>query len=40
MSLRASSPRHSLLGTGLGVRLALAAAAVALLWLSVYWALN
>ena len=40
MSLRASSPRHSLLGAGLGARLALAAGAVALLWLGIYWALN
>ena len=40
MSLRASSPRHSLLGAGLGARLALAAVAVALLWLGVCWALN
>ncbi len=40
MSLHASSPRRSLLGAGLGLRLALACAAVGLLWLVVAWALN
>jgi hypothetical protein len=39
MSLRASAARHSLLGAGLGARLAIAGGAVALLWLTVHWAL-
>lgn len=39
-ALHASSPRPGLIGAGIGVRLAGAAAAIALLWLAVLWALN
>lgn len=40
-----SRPRHprsplSPLGTGLGIRLAIAAAAISALWLALAWALN
>lgn len=33
-------PRPGLIGAGLGGRLAGAGAAIALLWLTVFWALN
>lgn len=33
-------PRGNLLGTGLAQRLAIAAAASALLWVAVFWALS
>lgn len=39
MTLRASSARHSLLGAGLAARLAIVGGAIALLWLTVHWAL-
>lgn len=40
MNVHASTPRRSLLGAGLSLRLGIAGAAVGLLWLVVLWALS